>query len=569
LKKPRAPAEDRRPLALLLAACAATYLSALPGALFWDNEVLILNNVFLRSWRYVPQILTTSLFAGSGEVTNYYRPVSVLALLVQYQLWGPSPLGFHAFSILLHVANAALVYFCARRLLGSPRAALIAAAIFALHPLQNETVNYADHQEGMLTLLFGLSSFLLLDARRAPASCACWALCLLSKEEGVTFFPILALAFLMPRAKTRENALKLAPHLAILAVYLGLRLTVLNFLPRSSGLFAAQQGAYAGLGLRLLTFAKALLADLRLVVWPTGLHFDRDMAPAASALDPRAWGALALDAAILAALGRWARGAGRLGLAWFLFALVPYCGLVSFNNILAEHFLYIPLAGLAIALAQVVAGERRWPRAGTFAAGALLGFWTFQNLSRNRDWRDPVRLYRSTLAGNPGSYRAANNLGVEEFRSGRIAEAGLAFQQALRAKPDYAPALNNVGAVLERQGKPRGALEYYLRSFAADPAYVQARRNAAGVYYALGQDADAVRAAEGALAYYPQYADALEVLGAAAMRLGDLPKARAACERAAAIRPSKNAFTNLAIVYRALGLAAEAKNAAGQAARLP
>lgn len=570
---PPSKAESRKPLAALLALCGAAYLNSLPGILFWDNEILILKNVFLRSFRYIPQILTTSLFAGAGESTNYYRPVSVLILLLQYQLWGEAPLGYHAASIVLHLAATALLYALARRLLGSPRAALAAAAFFALHPIQNETVNYVDHQEGMLALIFGLCAILLRERGRLFPSLFCAALCLLSKEEGLTLFLALGLCASGERGKTGAwepappswRLTGLWPYAALVAVYIALRLSVFNFLNLPIGHFGAQKGAYAALGKRLLTFAEALTTYFRLLLLPTGLHFDRDMEPVRKVLDPRAWASVGLDAAVLAGLWRAAPWPGRLGLLWFLAALLPFCGLVPFNNILAEHFLYIPMAGLSLTAASL---WERW-RPLRPAAPLLLGIWLAQDLSRNRDWTDASRLYRSTLAGNPKSYRAANNLGVEQFRAGDLGGARASFEAALRTRADYAPALNNVGAVIENRGDPAEALEWYRRSARADPTYVQAHKNSAGAFLHLGNYREAVSAAEAALALHPHYADALEVLGSAHFRLREYPKAVEAFERAAAIRPGRASYHNLSLAYRALGQGSRADETARLAETFP
>ncbi|MEK9146226.1 MAG: tetratricopeptide repeat protein, partial [Elusimicrobiota bacterium] len=424
--------------------------------------------------------------AGAGELTNYYRPLPVTLLLLQYQLWGPHPLGYHAFSILLHLAVTTLLFLWTERIAGR-KAAFWTALLFTLHPIHNETVNYADHFEGILAMVFGLGALLLRQKRRF-CSLIALALSLLCKEEGAVFIPIIAL-FEWYRPINNDEAsgpwsrrfMGLWPEFLVFSCYAGLRLTVFNFLHLPIGEFGAQQGAYGGLALRLLTFAKALVVYLRLLILPMGLHFDRDMPPASSPADPWAWGALVLGAAILSLLWRWSAKAGRWGLLWFLAALLPYCGLLPFNNLLAEHFLYIPSAGIfltAVLLAEGPLG--RLPRLLSCAlVAALLGFYGAQGLRRNRDWQDPVRIYLSTLAGNPGSYRAANNLGTEYYRKGKLSDARSAFDASLRANPAYHPALNNVGAVVEAEGRLAEALQWYLRSAQAQPDYALAHKNAA------------------------------------------------------------------------------------------
>ena len=565
-------------------AAAAAYANSLPGILFWDSEILILKNVFLRSFRYIPKILTTSVMAGAGEITNYYRPLPVLLFLLQYQAWGTSALGYHAVNVLLHAGNCALLFFWARSLGLTRDAALAAGLLFALHPLQAETVNYVDHQEGMLALLFGLSA-LLCRQRRPALSVFFWICCLCSKEEGVVFAPILcALEALRPEDGTpcaaglRGVLERLRPwrlHACVFVAYVALHLTAFNFLRLPLLHFGAQRGAYAVLPLRVLTFAKVLLEYLKLVVWPSGLHFDRDIARVSTIFDASAWRALSIDAFVFLVLWSAARPfwLARLGLFWFLAGLLPYAGILPFNNVIAEHFLYIPLAGLALAAAA--AGDaaarrwlpdRRWSWAPALAL--LLALWTASIWRYNRVWQSPITVYRTTLAGNPGSYRAANNLGVEYVRARQFPAAKEAFEQALRIRPRYAPSLNNIGAVVESQGKQEEALSWYQRSSEADPTYEPAHRNVAATLYRLGRHREALERARAALARHPEDVEALDVVGAASLALGDPASALKAFLQSGEISPCARTFENIARAYARLGRMPEASEMLRRAKRL-
>ncbi len=572
---------------IVLAAGALVYLNALPGILFWDSEVLILNNVFLRSFRYLPEIYTTSVMAGGGAVTNYYRPIPVAFLLLQYQLWGTSPLGYHAVTILAHLAAAGLVFAWVRRLSGTARLGFWTALLFVLHPIQNETVNYVDHIEGILALIFGLLALILYTDKKRWLSLLPWAACLLCKEEGVVIFLFLSLyQFLRPDADQADSRplrerlrgmLHLWPHASVLGAYVILKLTVFNFLRLSITEYGAQKGAYGELGLRLLTFAKALAVYAKLLLVPIGLHFDRDMEPVSTYANLGAWacaaGAITVFWLLWRTLGDKDRSArtGRYGLLCTAAALLPYSGLVPFNNILAEHFLYIPTIGLFLALV-VLAAKHHSRLPAELAAGLLGGllvFYAAQDFRRNRDWQDPSRLYETTLKGNPKSFRAANNLGAEYFRKGNILDARRKFAQALAAHATYAPALNNIGAVEEAQGNLNAALHWYARSAKADPAYSLAHKNTAGIHLKLKHFKNAEAAANMALRHYPQYADAWNLLGAALFSQHRLDEAVEALERSAVLRPSRAAFLNLALVYRSLGMSEKERAARTAASRLP
>lgn len=529
---------------LAAGAAFALYLFSLPGKIFWDSEVLILNNAYLRSFDYLPKIFTTSVMAGGGVPTNYYRPLPVALLLFEYQLWGPHPFGYHLVNVLLHAANAALVYFWVARVCGDKKAALWTALLFALHPIQSETVNYPDHFEGMLALFFGLLALLALERRGALLAAGAFAAALLCKEEAAVFAPLMLGRAWMKRREKRW--LDLLPCAGVLAVYVGLRLTVFNFLGGSWRDFGAQKGAYAPLGLRLLTFAKALFVYLRLLVLPYGLHFDRALRPAPSWHDPRSWLAVAACAGVFAALWRKSDQAGRAGLAWFGLALLPYCGLLPFNNILAEHFLYIPSIGLFLAVV-LLARKVRWPRPRLAAASlaALLAAYAVIAARRSLVWQNPVKLYLSTIHNNPESYRAVNNLGAYLYRKGALDEALFQFQRAVKIKPDYAVALNSLGAVYQAQGKPQEAAVWYEKALQADPGYVLSRRNLADLLIQARQFPQAEAQLHQALEAYPEYADAWKLLGVTLFFEGRLPEARAALTRGDELAPDQLTRTRL------------------------
>jgi Tfp pilus assembly protein PilF len=504
--------------------------------------------------------------AGGGTVTNYYRPLPVTLFMLLYQLWGPSPLGYHVFAILCHAVATTLLFLWVRRLCSDAKTAFWTALLFAIHPLHNETVNYIDHVEGILTLIFGLGGLLLYAAHRRWLSVIALTAALLCKEEGVVL--ILFLAFYemlrpdrapesLPHRKRLSRLKVLWPHFSVLALYLSLKLTVFNFLHLPLGQYGAQQGTFGGLGLRLLTFARALVTDLRLFVWPTGLHFDRSMDPVKSYSDPVAWASVLGVAGVLWLLWRALKElpVGRYGLLCAAAAMLPYSGIVPFNNLVAEHFLYIPSTGLLLAMVILVRSQKArlthiLPR---LALGGFLLFFIGQGLLRNRDWQDPVRLYQTTLKGNPKSFRAANNLGAEYFRRGERNAARKSFDASLAARPTYPPALNNVGAVIEAEGRLVEALTWYERSAKQDPKYSLAHKNRAGILFKLKRYPESEAAARQAVEAYAQYGQAWNLLGAALLSQGKRRPAAEAFERAVASAPSRGFYYNLARAYEALG----------------
>lgn len=536
--------EERWPW-LVAAAAAAAFLFSLPGKLFWDSEVLILGNQYLRSASYLPQLWTTSVMAGGGVASNFYRPVATTVLMLGWHIWGGHAFGYHLLNLGLHALNAALVYLVVERVAGDKKTALVAALLFAVHPVQSEQVNYPDHVEGLLAAAFGLGSVLAyLRGASSAAIAALYALAMLSKEEGVVFGPLLGLLWL-DRSKAERDVKPLVPAALAAVAYIGLRATVLNFLP--TGGLGAQQSAYAPLLGRVLAFPKALFGYLKLVVLPVGLHFDRALPEPGSAVDLKVWGALAACAVLLGALCRLSGRLGRLGVAWLLLALLPLWGLLPYNGGFAEHFLYVPCVGLFLALAPLLA------RLQAPALAALLLVYAGMDVHRSVLWQQPAKIYENTLEHNPGSFRAATNLGVEYFRRGDLGGAEMQYRRALSIKPDYAVAHNNLGALFEAQGSLGGAVDEYEQAVRADPAYILARTNLAAVLIDLGRVDQAIDVLNGALERDRFNDKVWKLLGVAFFRKGNIAQARAALQRGWELNPDEMTYKRLASLEKAAG----------------
>ncbi len=146
LKERPYPAPDRkqqeaiRYLVLLLLA-VLPYLNTLFNNFVYDDYYQVLNNPYVHSFHYLREILTTSVwsFQGAQGISNYYRPLMTLGYLLTYHIAGPIPFSFHLVNLVLEASAVWLVYSILRQLSGEP-VALIAAGLFALHPIHTEPV---------------------------------------------------------------------------------------------------------------------------------------------------------------------------------------------------------------------------------------------------------------------------------------------------------------------------------------------------------------------------------------------------------------------------------------------
>ena len=180
---------------VIVAAVLVVYANAFGNAFVWDDQYLIVENPAIKSWGRFWTLWTADLFPH--VVSHYYRPLQALTYLVDYQLWTLAPFGYHLTSTLLHAGVALLFYRFVAALLGAPRAALIAALLFAVHPIHTEAVTYISGRSDPLSALFllvALVGFVEGDRSRFTVwrvgSLAAFAAALLAREAAMALVPL-------------------------------------------------------------------------------------------------------------------------------------------------------------------------------------------------------------------------------------------------------------------------------------------------------------------------------------------------------------------------------------------
>jgi hypothetical protein len=423
----------------------------------------------------------------AGRTGSYHRPAVMLDLALEHRLWAGSAVGFHATSVAYHLAVAWLVGALAQALGLGAGAALAAALVFAAHPVQTEAVSYVSGRTDVLAALFALLGLLAWRRARhaadrwALAATAAFAMALLCKEAAVALPLVLLVPGCHPAARPPRPWLPLlvsALWLAVLGPGLGM----------------------AGLWHRLPAVAGAVVGYAGLLVWPAPLHLER-FTPVAGWSLPlalAAWAGVALVAATLLALAHRVPG-GPVFLAFAVLAYAPVSNVVPVHPAIAdralftpEHFLYLPLLGLA----PLVVGELAAAvpaRAGTAALAAVLVVWGAVVVDRNRDWRDEETLFRHTIAHDPPAGRVWFNLGNLALAAGRLDEAGALYEAALARDPHDGAAHLNLGITLQRRGRLAAAEERYRQAIADDPRLSEAYRALAALLARRGETAEARR----------------------------------------------------------------------------
>ncbi|HUI06361.1 MAG TPA: tetratricopeptide repeat protein [Verrucomicrobiae bacterium] len=475
------------PIIVIVLLGFACYGNALRNEFVWDDDFNVVHDRFLRSWTFLPRVFVTDVaeaYSPSGESVPFYRPAYMVSLLVDYQLWGPRPFGFHLTNLLWHVVDGLLVYALLRTLKAHRQWALLGAAVFVCHPVNTETVAYVAGRSAEMCSGFMLASLLLIlrlgslegSSRRfrwmfLGAALAAYALALLSKEVAVTFPAIVAAAGWLLRsrgARTSRTCWAVAGLSAVLALgYVLVRELVLT----QTG-FPAQFTVLERCSLAL----RALATTVALLVAPANLHHTR-------ALPTTGWPATVLTAAgaILVAagclIGRWAyRREPRVsfGLLFFAVAFSLTSNLVPLNTTFGERWIGWPMVGLLISGSV---GLENWTEGKARRAAVLqslgwiaIAMFSMLTIAQNRVWHDDRTLYETLLERGSDAAEVRENLAFTYLDDGDYENARHQFEAVLERYPRNAPALRGMGILMARQKDYLAAREWLKRAHDADPA---------------------------------------------------------------------------------------------------
>lgn len=414
--------------AIVAAGCLA-YANTLRSQFVWDDASSILLNEHVKDPAYFLQLFREDQHPFGRGQGNFYRPLLAATFMADYQLAAPNapntapdPLLFHLTSAGWHVV-AALLLFALLTRVGAPlfvRAAV--PLLYVVHPLHTEAVAYISGRADSMSAAWMFAGLWLAvwETSRAKKiagiilSALCFAAALMSKESSTMFPVLLALIILAaPHSESsriamyKRRAVPLAISLALLAAYIGLRMTVLSFATANP-----PQSTFGG---RLLEMLQALALYMGLLFVPTGLHMERTLAHTPAWLALPGLLCLALMTALLIHSATRKNYRAAAGAAWFIAAWLPISGLFPLNAPMAEHWMYVPMAGFFWVLLEYAWEYARpaWARRALTAAVAA-GCIAFLALTivQNRAWRDNEAIFRATLARNDASIRVHYNLAV-------------------------------------------------------------------------------------------------------------------------------------------------------------
>ncbi|MEP6494404.1 MAG: tetratricopeptide repeat protein [bacterium] len=477
---------------------ALTFVAFLPALhaefVSWDDFANFVQNPNYRGLgsAQLAWMWTTTLL-------GHYVPLTWMTLGLDYLLWGMNPAGYHFVNLLLHCANAVLLYFVARRVFvfagfeEEPNAqsvvlpAALAALLFALHPLRVESVAWITERRDLVSLLFVLAStlFYLRSAadrtrfkRWYALSLLTFACALLSKATAVTLPAALLILNVYPLRRlgaeqgwwgesARRRYVELVPFGALAAAMGAWSIRALRPGPQLPLAGKIAVSAYS-----LIFYVWKTLAPVNLA--PLYEKPDR-IDPAAPVFIAAYVATIAMVAALWAVHRRWP-GFAAAGVA-FVALVFPLLGVVQNGpQIAADRYTYHASPALALLIAGAFAlpiGKKPLIAVG----GTLLLVFGAATWRQCAVWQNSETLWARVLQVDSTSSIAHNDLGVALAEEGKAGEAIVHYQRAIHLRPTYPDAYNNLGFELAARGDDDDAIKAYQNALALKPSYAEAEIN--------------------------------------------------------------------------------------------
>ena len=480
-----------------------------------------------------------------------------------------SPGPFHAASIGFHVANSLLCFFLAMRLTRSRKAALLCAFVFALHPLQVESVAWISELRGLSSGCFALAALnaFILSRQvgdKAPATsrtlftaAIAFALCAMLCKPAAVVLPLVVLTVdrvALGNSWGRSLATALTWAVCLLPLALITR-SVQVIHPAGASLWW-QRPFISGDALAFYVFK---------TIVPINLCVEHGRTP--HWVMSHGWGyavwALPVGLLVFCFIHRRRRPIAWLGSLMFVTFLLPTLGLVPFSfqahSTVADRYAYLPLFGIGLIVADAVAAVRSKLVGG--AVSTLIFVLAILSFNQSSYWLDNTRFLRHIIDVNPNVAFAHNNLANILLKQRRIDDAIAEFNKALELDPGDAKAHSNLGLALVQQGRLDEAERHYRKTLELNPRHFKAYEYLGAVYLRTNRMDSAIASFKAALAIQPSEAEALNDLGVAFMQSGRDAEGLDAFQRAVSVEPNNARYRkNFGNALLQQGRADEAKS---------
>ena len=524
----------------------------------------------------------TITWAFAATEQGNWHPLTWLSHALDYQLFHQNPTGHHFTSLLIHAANAVLLFLLLMYATGRVGPSLLVAALFALHPINVESVAWVAERKNVLCTFFFFGALAAYcwyarkpDWRRYLTFASLFAMALMSKPMAITLPFVLLLLDHWPLGRIQggpagERPIPQTPLFKLLAEKLPLLVlsaasAVVTIQAQRAG-GAVRSIAQFSLGIRLENAVAAYATYLWKMIWPSRLAPLYPHPGDSLAVWQVAISALVLLAVTSAVLRFRSKRYLLTGWLWFLGTLVPVIGLVQVGDqAMADRYAYIPLIGIFVMIAwgatdladsrHIGLSARMIPPACVLLA---LAFATHRQLGY---WSSNYDLWTHALAVTDRNFIAQNNLGGALLLLGKPDEAHSHFQAAAELNPNDPMSRSNLGAYLQEHGKLSEAMEQYHRTIqlTSDAGLLAATyANLGTAYRNLEEDEKARDSYDQALRLNPNQSNAYLGLGQLLEKQSQLDNAIQNYSKSVELRPTDKGFMLLGHALESAGRRPEA-----------
>lgn len=559
----------------VIALLGVAYSNHFHNGFHFDDSHSIQDNSYVRSLSHIPRYFTDATTFSVLPLNQSYRPVLQTTFAIDYWLGGGyRPLAFQIdtfFWYLLLLATLASLFMAITR---NEWIALVATALYGLHPVCAETVNYIVQRGDLLSTL-GVVAGLVLYIRK-PALRR-FGLYLIPVVIGALvkppalIFPVLLAAYIAlfePRARVGRE---LAPAIAM-AIVMAFWLSRMTPPTATTGQSDAARYLWSQPFVALRYFS--------MFFWPAGLSADNDWPLVSGPNDSRTvLGGMFVAALLVAIAACWRRQSTKpiaFGLAWFVLTLLP-TSLTPLAEVANDHRMFFPFIGLSLAVtvAASLILTRFAAASSRFAIGAgviaiVLVAESAGVYARNEVWKTDETLWRDVTEKSPHNGRGWMNYGLTLMARGDYRGSLAAYERALPLTPNYHLLEINMAIALGQLGQPAEAEQHFERAVALEPLDWRSHIHYARWLVGAGRASDALAHARISLELNPADQGALPI-AQSVIRVDNTPEyflsrslaeyrmkryreSLASATRATELRPTyAEAWNNVAAAHNALG----------------
>jgi len=560
------------------------YLPTLSYEFVWDDQMQVVTNPLVLSWRMVPRALESNLWFQLAANGNYYRPFFIVWSILVHSLFGFDPRGWHFLNLLLHVGATVLVFVLLRELRAGYWTAVLAALFFGIHPVHVETAAWISAgADSLVTILVVLTflAYLRFRSRRQVQgalwfvlSLFCFACALLTKEMAVIFPAILLVyewLFLGERGKEGFGArlggaiAAVVPYSLLDIVYLLQRHHVLHSSLAQQTALQTSSDQILGLLPTISTLPLVLTNYLRYLLFPFGLTGFYSVRPVYSFADARFVIPSIALIGLAGSVWYWSRRAKNPAIAfwglWLAIGLSPALYLPAFKigDFVRDRYMYLPSIGFVFLMTKGVeltwrmAQESQKPIVALLVASAISAFFIVGVTSQEGNWGTDLLVFYRGYTLFPENTASAKFLAATLNRENQPAKAAVLLQEAVRADPKDAYGHFTLALVETGLGQQQQAERELATAYSLAPQYYSGSSDgltSLGIALsALHHYPEAEQRLEQAVQLEPDAALAHFYLGLTLLRVGRAPEAEQHLRTAISLNSSIENF------HWALGLA--------------